>query len=166
GSTTAAFRLRALDENPGARSRDGLHHGLLALHADDLAKLVDDLDEVGLRGHDRLDGLVGGRGLVDHRLVLATLDVLGRLGVIGQREALARLAPRHRPARAMAARAEALGVALAADDERLRAHAAGDDPQLTLAGPDGALAGHPDVGAVVVLAGHVVVVAVHGHRVR
>src|SRR5690606_29747551 len=32
GSTTAAFRLRALDENPGARSRDGLRHGLLALH--------------------------------------------------------------------------------------------------------------------------------------
>src|SRR5690606_25354859 len=28
---TAAFRLRALDENPGARSRDGWHHGLLAV---------------------------------------------------------------------------------------------------------------------------------------
>src|SRR5690606_21090718 len=28
-SSTAAFRLRALDENPGARSRDGLRHGLL-----------------------------------------------------------------------------------------------------------------------------------------
>src|SRR5690606_34076062 len=27
---TAAFRLRALAENPGARSRDGLRHGLLA----------------------------------------------------------------------------------------------------------------------------------------
>src|SRR5690606_6796888 len=28
--STAAFRLRALAENPGARSRDGLRHGLLA----------------------------------------------------------------------------------------------------------------------------------------
>src|SRR5690606_20877515 len=28
GSTTAAFRLRALDESPGARSREGVHHRL------------------------------------------------------------------------------------------------------------------------------------------
>ncbi|MFO7563491.1 MAG: hypothetical protein R6X02_12670 [Enhygromyxa sp.] len=28
-SSTAAFRLLPLDENPGARSRDGVHHGLL-----------------------------------------------------------------------------------------------------------------------------------------
>jgi hypothetical protein len=38
GSTpgTAAFRLRALDENPGARSRDGFHHGLLGATANEL----------------------------------------------------------------------------------------------------------------------------------
>jgi hypothetical protein len=47
---TAAFRLRALAENPGARSRDGFHHGLLAvlgvlpsrgLRRDHLANLPD-----------------------------------------------------------------------------------------------------------------------------
>ncbi|MFO7561058.1 MAG: protein kinase [Enhygromyxa sp.] len=32
---TAAFRLRASDENPGARRHDGLHHGLLVITIDD-----------------------------------------------------------------------------------------------------------------------------------
>src|SRR5690606_5801182 len=43
-SSTAAFRLRAFDENPGARSREGLRHGLLArpeqLHVLGLAPVV------------------------------------------------------------------------------------------------------------------------------
>jgi hypothetical protein len=62
--------------------------------------------------------------------------------------------------RAVAARVEALGVALPPHDVRARAHAARDDPQLALARAHRALAGH-DTFAVVLLAAHVVVVAVH-----
>jgi hypothetical protein len=36
---TTSFRLLALDENPGARRRDGLHHGLLEISAEHLATL-------------------------------------------------------------------------------------------------------------------------------
>src|SRR5690606_24813151 len=37
-SSTAAWRLLALDENPGARSRDGLRHGLLVPVSEVLSK--------------------------------------------------------------------------------------------------------------------------------
>src|SRR5215510_13382180 len=54
----------------------------LSLDAYHLAQLVDDLDEIGLGGHHRVDRLVGAGGLVNHRGVLAALDALGGLGVI------------------------------------------------------------------------------------
>ena len=47
---------------------------------------MDDVHEVALRGHDRVDGFVGGRGLVDHARVLAALDPRGGLLVVGQSE--------------------------------------------------------------------------------
>src|SRR5687767_1351402 len=67
----------------------------LALNADDLAEAVDDLDEVALRFHHGLDGLVGGRRLVDHAGVLPALDALRRLLVIGDREPPLGLRARH-----------------------------------------------------------------------
>ncbi|MNQ49631.1 hypothetical protein D3C85_635450 [compost metagenome] len=66
----------------------------------------------------------------------------------------------------MAAAHEALGVALAAHDVALGAHAAGDDPQLAELRAHRALAGHEHVLPEVRLAAHVVVVAVHRFHVR
>jgi nucleotide-binding universal stress UspA family protein len=59
---TGAFRLRALDENPGARSRDGFHHGLLAI---DTRVVVGNVVSTLLAQADELDaGLIvlGARG--------------------------------------------------------------------------------------------------------
>jgi hypothetical protein len=58
---------------------------------------------------------------------------------------------------------EALRVALAAHDVRARAHAARNDAEVALARAHRALARDQHVGAVVVLARDVVVVAVHRH---
>ncbi len=49
-----------------------------ALDAQHLAQRVDDLDEIGLGRHDRVDVLVGHGDLVDHALVLSALHALGR----------------------------------------------------------------------------------------
>src|SRR6186713_1845319 len=87
-----------------------------ALDADDLAKLMYDLDEVRLRRHDLVDVLVSHRRLVDHARVLLALDALGRLDVILDGEPPLRLATRHHTAGAMAARHVRIRVALAADD--------------------------------------------------
>src|SRR5262245_20544856 len=68
-----------------------------SFHADDLAKLMHDLDEVLLRRHDLIDRLVGGGRLVDDPRVLAALDVTRRLRVVVHREPPLRLGPGHRP---------------------------------------------------------------------
>src|SRR5690606_37558921 len=65
-SSTAAFRLRALDENPGARRRVGLHHGLLAAEFRP-APLVPPLDPLAdpdlplllVAGREKVDPLPG-----------------------------------------------------------------------------------------------------------
>ena len=43
---------------------------------------MDDLDEIGLRRHHRVDVLVGHRRLVDHLGVLTALHALGRADVV------------------------------------------------------------------------------------
>ena len=43
---------------------------------------MNDLHQIGLRGHHGVDVLVRLRGLIDHALVLAALDTLGRVDVI------------------------------------------------------------------------------------
>src|SRR5690606_873053 len=101
-----------------------------ALHTEDLLECVDDLDEVALRGHHGVDVLVRHGRLVDHALVLAALDALGRGDVISEREALLGLGPRHDASRTVTAATEALGGALPSDDVRARAHAARDDAEL------------------------------------
>ncbi|MFO7567968.1 MAG: hypothetical protein R6X02_35330 [Enhygromyxa sp.] len=89
-SSTAAFRLRALDENPGARSRDGFHHGLLAdSRPIALAGLVRQLQRRGFAVHgiftlgqdhdelgcfERLVTWVEAQGLVSVELRLWTPD--------------------------------------------------------------------------------------------
>ena len=46
-----------------------------------------DIDEIRLRGHHRVDVLVGARRLVDDAFVLAALDMRRRRRVVGEREA-------------------------------------------------------------------------------
>src|SRR5262245_22088473 len=121
---------------------------------------MDDLDEIFLRAHDRVDRLVRTGGLVEHGGILAALDAGSGGGVIRDGEAAAGLLAGHRSPGTVAARFEALAVALTADDVRLRAHAARDDAELAGAGPHGALASHEDVAAEVSLARDVVVMTV------
>ncbi len=121
---------------------------------------MEDVRQVVLVFHDRVDVLVGARYLVDHALVLAADDAFGLLGHVGFGEQFLGGGAAHPAAGTVRAGAEALGVAFAADDIAAHAHAAGDDPKVAFAGADGALAGYPDVGAEVVFAFDVVMVAV------
>src|SRR5262249_28197212 len=133
-----------------------------SLHAHDLTQRVDDLDEVALRRHHRVDRLVRARRLVQHGVVLAALDALRRGRVVRERERPARLVARHPAPGAVAAAVEALRIALAAHDVGARTHAARNDAELARARADRTLARHEHVLAIVVLARDVIVVAVHG----
>src|SRR5687767_13310385 len=126
----------------------------LPLDAHDLTQRVDHLHQVALRVHHCVDVLVSHGRLVDHPRILATLDALGCLHVIGERVALLGSGARQNAPRTMAAATEALRVTLATHDERSRAHAAGDDAQLSLTRPHRALARHEHVLAVVALSRH------------
>src|SRR6266542_1163176 len=67
-----------------------LHHSnppLSPLHTHDLPESVHNLDQILLRVHDVVDGLVRHRRLVDHVGILAALDAGGRLDVIVDAEA-------------------------------------------------------------------------------
>src|SRR5262245_22121665 len=101
-----------------------------ALHTHELPQRVYDIHQVRLRGHDGVDVLVGHRRFVDHAGVLAAFHAFGRLAVILEREALLGGGPRHCTACAVRAGAERIRIALAVDDERFRAHRAGDDAKL------------------------------------
>src|SRR3569623_3323482 len=85
----------------------------LALHAQDLAQGVFDVDQVGLGGHDGVDVLVGGRRLVDAGGVAAAFDALDGAGVVGQRDAPAGLGAGHGEAGAVAATGGAVRSPLA-----------------------------------------------------
>ena len=78
-----------------------------------------------------------------------------------QREAALRLRTRHGPSGSMTAAHEALRIALAAHDVRTRAHAAGDDSHVAFTRTNSTLTRDEHVLAVVVLPGHVVVMAAH-----
>src|SRR6185503_6579306 len=88
---------------------------------------------------------------------------LGRPGVILDGESPPGLAARHRAARAVAARAERLALALAAHDEAARPHRAGDDAEVAEPRAHGALARDEHIAAEVMLGLDVVVVAVDRH---
>src|SRR5262245_25554818 len=102
----------------------------LPFHADNLTERVDDLDEIGLRRHDGVDVLVGGRTLVEHAAIETGFDPLHRLGVVVERDPALGFGTRELAPRAMRAGIERLRIALAADDIGPRAHAARDDPHL------------------------------------
>src|SRR6185295_9463156 len=157
--------LRTCPE-PGSDRGAGEGERRSALDADDLAQRVDDFHEIPLRRHDRVDRLVGPRGLVDDVRVLPALDARGCRRVVGQREAPLRLIARHGPTGAVAAALVALGIPAPADDVRARAHASRDDAEIASAGAHGALAGEVHLPPAVALARHVVVVAVDRSRLH
>src|SRR5581483_4207108 len=132
-----------------------------AFDADDGAQRVHDVDEVALGFDDAVDVLVRGGRLVQDVLVLAAFDPRRRGGMVVERDALARLVARHAAPRTVRAALERVGVPLAANDVRARAHRAGDDAELALTRAHGALPRHQHVFAEVLLPRDVVVVAVH-----
>src|SRR5215472_2161299 len=133
-----------------------------SLHAHHLVQGMHNFHQVFLCGHDRLDRLVSRGRLVDDLGVLAAFYAFGHASVVLHREAAFCLRARHGAARAMAATHKAFRVALAANDERAGAHAAGNDTQVAFASPGRAFASDQNVLVVVAFAGHIVVVAVDG----
>src|SRR5271170_1581723 len=134
---------------------------LLALHADDLAQRVYHVDQIALRFHHGVDGLVRHRRFVDDVHILAALYAGCCLGMVVQGEAALRFVTRHGASGSMATAHEAFRITLAAHDVRTRAHAARDDTHVSLTRSHRALTRDQHVLAVVVLPGHIVVMAAH-----
>src|SRR5262245_33488493 len=111
-----------------------------ALDAYHLLQRVHDVDEIRLIRHHLVDILVGARNFVHDAAILAAFDALRLFRQIETRKSLLRLRAAHAAAGAVRARAERFAAALAAHDERLRAHAARDDAELTFTRADRALA--------------------------
>src|SRR5215469_14519782 len=120
-----------------------------SFHAHHLVQGMHNFHQVLLCRHDRLDGL-------------AAFYAFGHSFVVHHRESAFGLRARHGAARAMVATHKAFRVALAANDERARSHAAGNDTQVAFASTDSAFASDQNVLVVVAFAGHIVVVAVDG----
>ncbi len=152
---------RSRPRAPVARKR-----GRSPLDAHHLPQRMHDLHQVALRRHHRVDVLVRGGRLVDHARVLAAFDVRGGLAMLLQRDSCACGGAAHHAAGAVAAAVEAVRVALAAHDETACAHAARDDAELALTRADRALPRDQQRFAEVVLALHVVVMAVHRRLLR
>ena len=133
----------------------------LSLHANHLAQRVYHVYQIALRFHHRVDGLVCHRRLVDHVRVLAAFDARRRFGVVIQREPALRVGTRHGAAGSMTTAHEAFRIALAAHNVRARSRAARDNSHVSLASAHRALTRDDHVLAIVVLPGHIVVMAAH-----
>src|SRR5689334_15403805 len=95
---------------------------ILSFDANDLPQRVDDLYQVGLSRHHRVNRLVRRRSLIDHILILPALHAFSHSHVIFHCKSTLRLIPRHRATGAVTATAETLRVALAANDVRTGSH--------------------------------------------
>src|SRR2546427_2183420 len=93
------------------------------------------------------------------------LDAGSCLGVIVEREAALRFRTRHGASSSMTTAHEAFRIALAAHDVRTRTHAAGDDSHVAFTRTHGALTRDEHVLPVVVLPGHIVVMAAHDFHI-
>src|SRR5258708_20513119 len=100
------------------------HSTALPLHAKNLLKRRNDLDQVALRRHHFIDVLVRRRDLVDHAFVLAAFDACGLERQIFAREGPARLSPAHAAARAVRAGTVQRRLAHPPHDDALAAHRA------------------------------------------
>ena len=98
------------------------------LDTDDLFKRVDDINQISLRSHHRIDILVSGRCLVNNIFVFPALNTFRRLCVILESELFLRLPSGHCSPGAMATTVETVRITLAPDDVAARPHRARDDP--------------------------------------
>src|SRR6266481_4065539 len=131
----------------------------------DLTQRVHHVYQVALRLHHCVDGLVGHRRFVDDIRVLAALHARSCLGVVVERESTLGLRTGHGASGSMTTAHEALWIALATHDVRTRSHAARNDPHVPLTSAYSALAGDEHVLAIMVLPGHVVVMAAHDFHI-
>src|SRR5262252_8361534 len=138
----------------------------LSFHAHHLAKRVDDLDQIGLRSHYRVNRLIGRRGLVNDVRILSAFNASRHALVVFDSKSAFGLAAGHGAAGTVAAAHEALGMAFATDDVGTGAHAAGNDAHVADLRAHRTLAGDENVLAVVALARDVVVIAVDGLDAR
>src|SRR4029453_1695111 len=92
------------------------HVMCLPLHANDLTQRMRDLDQIALRVHYILDGLVSRGRLINHIFIFAAFNARRRLLVIGCGETTLRFVARHGATSPMTATVEALFVAQAAHD--------------------------------------------------
>src|SRR6516225_4867809 len=137
----------------------------LSFNADNLVKGVDDFDEVGLCSHDRVNGLIGCRRLVNDVGILAAFDAGRHTDVVFDSETALGFAAGHGSAGAVTAALEALGIAFATDDVGTGTHAAGNNAHVADLRAHRTFASNENVLAVVVLACDVVVMAVDGLHV-
>jgi hypothetical protein len=135
-------------------------------HAHHLPQCMHHINQITLCFHHGVNGLVRHRSFINDVRILTALNAGSRLGVIVQREAAPRFCTRHGASGSMATAHEAFRIALAAHDVRTRTHAARDNAHVSLTSTHCALAGDEHVLAVVVLPGHVVVMAAHDRDIR
>src|ERR1700733_7029415 len=138
----------------------------LSLHAHYLAQRVNHIYQIALRFHHGVDGLVRHRRFIDDIRILTALDAGRRLGVVIQGEPALGFGTRHGTSRSMATAHEAFRITLAAHDVRTRSHAARDDSHVALARADCPLTRDEHVLAVVVLPGHIIVMAADNFHIR
>src|SRR5438552_11604639 len=88
----------------------------LTLHANHLSQRMRDFNQVGLRGHHRVDRLVRRRCLIDHVAILPALHAFSHTNMILNRESASCLVPRHCASRTMTATVETFRIALSTND--------------------------------------------------
>src|SRR5262245_25943466 len=102
---------------PGSKSQEEDHEpSRLSFHADHLPERLDDLHEIRLGGHHRLDRLVRRRSLVDYILILPAFHAFRHSLVIFYCKSALGFVARHRTPGAMTATAETLRVPFALND--------------------------------------------------
>src|SRR5581483_12475648 len=150
---------------PGLRGEDLSALSGLPLYADHLAQRVHHVHQIALRFHHCVNGLVRHWSFVDYVRILTALDAGRCLHVILDGEAALCFATRHGASGPVATTHEALRIALAAHYVRTRAHAAGNDPHVPFPRTHCSFARDEHVLAIVVLPGHVVVMAAYNFHI-
>lgn len=129
-------------EHRGTWSHPAHEGARSSLHTHHLLQGMQDLGQIVVIGQHHVDVLVSARNLVDHALVLAADRAFGLLGQVTFSELLFGCGTAHASAGIMGAGAEALWVALSANNVAMRPHAAGHNAQLTFTGANRPLTGH------------------------
>src|ERR1700730_16556070 len=131
-----------------------------SFNADHLLDLSDDLHQIALVSHHRLDVFVSAGNFIQHAYILAAFNARSLARQIVFRKRSFGRATRHLAAGPVRAGVETLGLALPFHDERFRTHRSGDDAIDIFLSIDRALARDENLLAIVLLERDVVVMAV------